>query len=171
MYQQTDKNAAIREIQKYLFYISDTKYPSIPRIPIDGVFDNETKSAVLEYQTIKNINPSGIVDYETFSALYGDYIEIEFNSNSSDYIIGDTMFPIVENEQSEDVRVLHVMINELRKKYTEIGDVGTGSFFSKRTADAIEKLSIIFCLPKTRRVNKELYYRMKEEINATNRIK
>lgn len=168
MYQQNDKRSAVREIQKYLYVLSDRKYETIPRIPIDGIFDEETKAAVIEYQKIKLLTESGIVDFETFTALYGDYLSVVDNFYTNDYIIGDSAFPLSENEQSEDVRALHLIINELRKSYPQIASVGTGSYFSKRTGDAIEALRELFIFPKSREVDKELYRRLISEINARN---
>lgn len=168
MYQQGDKRSAVREIQKYLYVLSDKKYETIPRIPIDGIFDEETKAAVIEYQKIKLLTESGVVDFETFTALYDDYISVVDNFYTNDYIIGDSSFPLSENDQNEDVRALHLMINELRKSYPQIVNVGTGSYYSKRTADAVEALRELFVFPKSRKVDKELYRRLKTEINARN---
>ena len=170
MYQQTDKKSAIKEIQKYLYVLSDRKYTEIPRIPIDGIFDKETEAAVIKFQEIKLLSKSGIVDYETFTALYDDYLGVVEDVYTADYIFGDGSFPLSENDQSEDVRALHIMINELRKTYPQINPVGTGAYFSKRTGDAIEILSELFILPKSRKLNKELYRRMIDEINARNRF-
>ena len=46
MYQQSNKNAAVKEIQTYLYLISDRMYADVPRIPIDGIYDSETEAAV-----------------------------------------------------------------------------------------------------------------------------
>ena len=171
MYQQTDKKSAIKEIQKYLYVISDKKYNEIPRIPIDGIFDDETKAAVIKFQEIMLILPSGIVDYETFGALYEVYTSIVEDFYTNDYIFGDSNFPLEENDQNEDVRALHIMISELRKTYPQITDTGSGAYFSKRTGDAIEDLRELFFLPKSRKLDKPLYRRMKAEIEARQRFK
>ena len=170
MYQQTDKKSAVKEIQKYLFVLSDKKYSNIPRIPIDGIFDKETESAVIIFQENKLISPTGIVDYETFTALYEDYISVTENFYTSDYIFGDGTFPLKENDQNEDVRALHIMINELRKSYSQISGVGTGAYFSKRTSDAIDDIRELFMMPKSGKLDKELYRRMISEIDARQRF-
>ena len=73
MYRQSDKEEAIKEVQEYLFFLSDKKYDTIKRIPIDGVFDKETEEAVIEFQLANSIEPTGIVDYETFTLLEREY--------------------------------------------------------------------------------------------------
>lgn len=170
MYPQTDKRAAIKEIQKYLFTLSDERYPEIPRIPIDGIFDKETESAVIKYQELKSFTTTGKVDYETFTALYDDYVTFENELNTPDYIFGDSALPLKENDQNEDVRALHIMINELRKTYREIPSVGNGAYFTRRTADAIEELRAIFGMDRSRQLDKALYKRMLTEIDSRKRL-
>ncbi len=170
MYHQTDKKSAIKEIQTYLYVLSDRKYKEIPRVPIDGIFDKESEAAVIEFQKIKLFSETGIVDYETFTALYEDYLAVTEDLSTNNYIFGDSVFPISENDQNEDVRALHVMINELRKTYPQITDVGSGAYFSKRTGDAIEDLRTLFMLPKSRKLDKALYQRMTDEIESRKRL-
>ena len=170
MYQQSNKNAAVTEIQKYLFFLSDKRYPQIPRIPIDGAFDKETENAVIEFQKIMLLSPSGIVDFETFTALYNEYESALNDQNTNNYIFGDGSFPLKENDQNEDVRALHVMINRLRKTYPQLNAVGTGAYFSAATKGALEKLRAIFSLRGMPILDKELYRRMKKEIDARERI-
>lgn len=170
MYQQSDKKSAITEVQKYLYVLSDKKYKEIPRVPIDGIFDEETRSAIRKFQEIKSIFATGIVDLETYTALYKDYLKAEEEFYTSDYILGDGRLPLFETNQNEDVRTLNLMINELRKSYPEIKYVGTGSYYSKATADAVEYLREIFLFPKSRKVDKAFYNRLLLELNAQNRL-
>ncbi len=170
MYRQTDRKSAIIEIQKYLYVLSDRKYKEIPRVPIDGVFDAETAYAVRKFQEIKLLPTSDKVDLETFTALYEDYREVVNEFYTTDYILGDGTLPLFETNQNEDVRALHLIINELRKSYPQIKDVGTGAYFSRRTGDAVEYLRELFGLEKSRRVDKKLYARMLLELKAQNRL-
>ena len=164
MYRQSDKEEAIKEVQEYLFFLSDKKYDTIKRIPIDGVFDKETEEAVIEFQLANSIEPTGIVDYETFTLLEREYSIAYENFSEKDYIIGDSQLPLSENDQNEDVRALHTMINELRKTYHQIESVGTGAFYSSRTGDTIESIRKLFLFPPSRALDKALYTRIKSEI-------
>jgi peptidoglycan hydrolase-like protein with peptidoglycan-binding domain len=166
MYYQNDRKSAVREIQRFLFLLSDKKYKNIPRIPIDGFFDGETKTAVSEYQKIKGISPTGIVDYITFTMLYEDYTAVLEDFYTNDYILGDGSLPLKEGDQNEDVRILHLMITELRKSYPQLTDVGSSSYYSKKTGDAIEELRKLFFMPPSREFDKELYRRSVNELNA-----
>ena len=169
MYRQENKKAAVYEIQEYLFFLSDKKYPSIPRVPIDGTFDGETRDAVIEFQKIMLLSPSGIVDYETFTALYEEYEIARLDYDTENYIFRNGTLPLKENDQNEDVRVLHTMINRLRKTYPQITDAGSGAYFSKNTAEAIKQMRILFALPGKPILDKALYRRIKSEIDARER--
>lgn len=166
MYQQSNRSEAIREIQTYLFFLSDKRYDSINRIPIDGVFDQETEQAVIAFQKETSLDPTGIVDYETFTTLYLEYKSAYEEFYEKPYIIGDGDLPLKENDQNDDVRTLHTMINELRKSYPEISEVGSGSYFSSRTGDAIEDIRYLFMFERSRVLDKALYSRIKREIAA-----
>lgn len=170
MYRQSNKKAAVTEIQKYLFFLSDKRYPEIPRIPIDGIFDKETENAVMEFQKIMLLTPSGVVDFETSTALRNEYESVMNDYNTDNYIFGHSNLPLKENDQNEDVRALHVMINRLRKTYPQISAVGSGSYFSSITKNALKQLRDIFSLPGLPILDKRLYRRMKEEIDARERI-
>ena len=170
MYYITDKKAAVRQVQKFLFLLSDTIYTSIPRIPIDGVYNGETKQAVEKFQALMNLEVTGIVDFITFSSLYDEYLKVFEWKNMRDYVVGDTEFPMVIGTYTEDVRVLHVLINELKKTYTEIPDVGKENFYTTRTAKAVEYLRKIFRFSDGEHVDKELFDRILKETDARHNI-
>lgn len=170
MYQQSDRKAAISEVQEYLFFLSDKKYQQIPRIPIDGIFDEESKNAVIEFQKIMLLSPTGEVDFETFNALYSEYQTAFLEYSTNNYVFGDGNLPLKENDQNEDVRALHIMINRLKKSYPQIDSVGTGAYFSQRTKSALKELRNLFSLPGLPILDKALYNRIISEIDARERF-
>lgn len=164
-YRINDRGAAIKEIKKYLYLISENMYKDIPRNTIDEIYDSETKAAVLKYQEIKGIEVSGVVDLETFDALYSDYLLLAEDTVTEDYILSSG-FPLKKGMISEDVRLLHLMINELRKTYQNINYVGTGNYYSSETEKAISYLRNLFGFEGGGDLDKRLYYRIKKELRA-----
>lgn len=57
------------EMIQYALNVLSAFYPTINQIPITGYFDEQTRNAVIEFQKAFNIEPTGIVDRETFEAL------------------------------------------------------------------------------------------------------
>ena len=166
MYKQENKTAAIKEIQRYLYFISDDKNSAVPRVFITGTFDEDTTDAVKAFQRESSLYETGIVDNITFDFLYRRYMDLILERNTSDYILGDGAFPLKEGDQNEDVRAFHLMLNELSKYYPQIRNVGSGSYFSRRTSNSVSALRDLFLLPGAPILDKVLYRRIKNEIDA-----
>ena len=164
-YDIADRGAAIKEIKKYLYLISENLYPQIPKTTIDEFFDEETKKAIREYQSIKEIETSGTVDYQTFDLLYADYKALENDINTVDYILS-AGFPLIEGDVSEDVRVIHLIINELSKTFENIPSLKNGNYYSSETSEAVRALRKLFDMEADSCVDKLLYLRMLREVHA-----
>lgn len=169
MYRLDDKQAAIREIKKYLYVISTRVYPQIERGTIDGQYDEATRMAVKKFQRIKRLKESGEVDIDTFNALYDVYRSATDDFYARDYIIGSTPLPVGIGCNSDDVRVLHVMINELAREHPDVKDVGNGSYYSPRTAASVMALRRVYGLDEKESIDKELYTMMRLELEAIRR--
>lgn len=50
-----------------------TYYETIPDVPITGIFDSQTRKAVIEFHKIAGLSPNGNVTPETYRILY-DYV-------------------------------------------------------------------------------------------------
>ena len=62
----------VRLLQDYLNLISDT-YTEIPKLTVDGIFGPATQTAVLAYQNLFGLEPSGVVGVETYSSITSTY--------------------------------------------------------------------------------------------------
>lgn len=65
----------VRTIQEQLNEISRA-YPRIPRVTQDGVFGPDTENAVREFQKIFNLNPDGIVGFNTWYKISAIYVAV-----------------------------------------------------------------------------------------------
>jgi peptidoglycan hydrolase-like protein with peptidoglycan-binding domain len=163
MYKSNDNNAAIREIKKYLYALNQSTYPSIRRTTVDGVYDDETRGAVMDFQALMALEQTGIVDYETFTLLYSEYL-IALESKKPDRITSGGEFPLSIGDMNEDVRLLHIYINELSRVYSSLGDVGTSSYYSSDTADAILTLSRIYMMEETNSTDRAMMDRITYDV-------
>lgn len=57
------------ELIQYALNVLSIYYPSIQGIAITGIFDEQTREQVIEFQKIMNLEPTGVVNRETFDAL------------------------------------------------------------------------------------------------------
>ncbi len=171
MYFLSDSTAAIREVQKFLYVISYNVNNLVPRVAIDGIYGNETERAVRVFQEIYGHDVSGRVDRETFESLFAVYNDAIIDINVSDYLITDAGFPITQGVQNNDVTIVHILINELSKTYTDIGYINVKSaYFSADSQNAVMELQKIFNLPVTGEVDKHFFMRMRQEIDAIKRL-
>ena len=169
MYRINDRQEAIREIKKYLYAISTRVYPQIGRTTIDGQYDEPTKSAVKKFQGIMGLAENGIVDIETFRALYKIYRSVKEDFYALDYIVEETEFHVGPGNSGENVRALHIIINELAREHPTVEGVGTGSFYSTRTARAARELRRIYGLAESENIDKITYSLMLMELEAIRR--
>ena len=55
----------LREINLY--------YNILPEVIVDGIYDNQTKNAVMDFQERHSLPPTGIVDLDTFEKIAEEY--------------------------------------------------------------------------------------------------
>lgn len=69
------KGKFVVKLQEYLNAMAD-KYPSLPKLKVDGEFGPKTEAAVLAFQNLFNLTEDGIVGNITWSILYNEYIKL-----------------------------------------------------------------------------------------------
>jgi len=67
-------------VQEWLVYLSEV-YPSIPAPTVDGIYGTETQQAVVAFQSLFGLNPSGNVGVTTWDALGAVYSDLKFGNN------------------------------------------------------------------------------------------
>lgn len=171
MYELLDTPAAIREIQKFLHVISDRVNTVIPRIAIDGIYGDETRSAVLIFQQLYDLDQNGTVDRITFDTMYLLYKEALDEEMRDDYIITEIGFPIRVGTQNNDVLYVHLLLNELKKTYKDIEPVDTKStYFSEASRKATIDLQKIFRISESGEIDAFFLSRMENELDTLKRI-
>ncbi len=62
-------------LQEYLRALSEV-YPEIPTVTVNGVFGTVTRDAVIAFQNLFGLNPTGIVDALTWQEITDAYIDV-----------------------------------------------------------------------------------------------
>ena len=138
MYQLNDKPSAIKEIQRFLYVISQ-KEKTLPHVSIDGYYGDETRLAVLEFQRLNFLEESGTVEKETYDTLYKTYLEILDEINASENGLNSESFPLKLGDSGNDVSILNSILRELCKYYKEISPPYE-DFFSRETEESVKQL-------------------------------
>ena len=81
----------VTQVQEFINYISQT-FPEIPQVPVNGVFGNQTQAAVLAFQQMEGIEPSGVVGAITWTALADLYSDLMVGfQKQTDQFAGTTL--------------------------------------------------------------------------------
>jgi peptidoglycan hydrolase-like protein with peptidoglycan-binding domain len=137
MYRIEDKKAAILEVQRFLLIIAERE-DFIPQLPQDGVYSNETRAAVKDYQGRRGIKETGVVDKETFDLLYFESEEILAEKDIKKSVLNHESFPLKLGDSGADVSNLNTILRELAVYYKNISPLPVGGFFSRNTTDAVK---------------------------------
>ena len=77
--QQGDRGVRVEQLQ-YMLRVLSAYISEIPQIAVDGIFGPETRNAVLAAQQRFGLPETGIVNYDTWEAIYNQFIGIEDTS-------------------------------------------------------------------------------------------
>ena len=131
---------AVENLQRYLRQLSFDE-PSIPRVPIDGIFESQTEAALREFQRLRSLAITGVADQETWDRLYQDYrISLAKNSPPRPILIfplepvGYVMLP---GSIGWGVSVLQGMLRELHHHDMELQNVEPTGVYDGQTEAAV----------------------------------
>ncbi|MBQ9070466.1 MAG: peptidoglycan-binding protein [Clostridia bacterium] len=163
MYNLYDKAGAISDVQRFLLLLSQNN-ANLPHLSVDGIFNEETVTAVKEFQRQNSLPITGKVEKETFDLLYLLYTEA-LKEYYTDYdTLDSTVFPLKIGDSGSDVAVLNTYIRELAKYYLDLESVW-GDFFSTATEKSVSDLQGYFREKQTGTVTKKFFARLKNEVN------
>ena len=115
MYRASDKKEAVRQLQTFLFALSERG--DIPHLAIDGIFSEETKRSVSEFQRQNSLFPSGKADKTTFDLIYKEYSDYKKSGKLNEY---GGEFPLKIADKGAAVAKLSTLLYELSEYYTDI---------------------------------------------------
>lgn len=159
MYDISNRSDAIREIQRYLlelYYYAGSKSPVI----MNGIYDAATREAVRAYQKGRALPPTGVVDRQTFNALFADYRIARESRLLSDEISSDTSLPVSLGAKGEGVRALKALMNLLAERYRLSARSDGSDVFSYAASEVAKELQAIYRMPRTGTVDPTFYGKM-----------
>ena len=143
---------AITKLQTYLraqTFVDST----FPPVPIDGIFDTQTKQAVIEFQKRNNLAQTGMVDRTTWDALYTQYLEILERTSLPEAIIPFPSYPqnyaMKRGDKSFLVAVLQHMLNEIGIIYNVFDTLEINGEYDEATEQIIRDFQARNGIPST----------------------
>ena len=164
-----EKNAIIN-LQTYL-RAQSFLYPNAIIPPVDGIFDTQTKNALIDFQLRNSLAPTGVADRITFELLYDQYIDIIENSSLPNPIIPfpshPTNYVIKRGEHSFLVAVLQYMLNEIGVVYNVFDALEINGEYDETTEKAILSFQTINSLSPTGETDRKTWNAISRIYNLT----
>ena len=148
---------AIRNLQRYLRHLSYFD-EDIPPLPLSGLWDPNTREALIAFQRKNQLPPTGTADERTWTLLYDQYRRsLEEKSppatmpifprlpERSSLRLGDVGFPVT---------AVQYMLDELTIEFDGLEGVPQNGIYGPETARAVTEFQRRNLLPETGEVDK-----------------
>ena len=130
---------------------------------VDGIYTEETRFAVEQFQSGRDLNVTGRVDKETFDLLYQEAYLIENGNDDEIYVrFGDI---------GENAGQLNSILRELGEFYKDIYPLPYGNIFSRNTASALSAALNHLSLPISGQISNAIIKRLQKELRARKTIR
>ena len=159
MYRINDRVTPIREIQSYLRGIGYSSYP----INTNGVYDDNTRAAVTDFQERSEISATGEVDLYTFERLRDEFKAKGIARRVTNELAPTTVFPLLRGTVDDVMTHINSMMSSLLDYYGMTHSIRVGRSFSKETAEGAAILRSIYSLSEGEEIDEELYFRMRRD--------
>ena len=151
-------------IQFFLNVLSQ-KYPSIKPMEITDFYGPETTRAIIEFQNLMGIQPTGITDRETLTALYREAYSILISTPVEELRLPPLPFTGVElsagmGAEYPRVLILEIMLDLISIFVPEIPTVEVGNDFGPDTTASVMAFQRLYGLPVTGIVDEETWNRL-----------
>ncbi len=141
----------VRIVQYFLSYIAIYNN-AVPAVSVDGIYGTATRDAVSAFQREYGLPVTGVVNEETYSALYDAYRGIILSLPDSQFVGMVRPFPgfdLTVGQSNEFVRLLQGYLNVISGTYPEIPSVEIDGVFGPATENAVRAFQRTFGLPET----------------------
>ncbi|MBR5826129.1 MAG: peptidoglycan-binding protein [Clostridia bacterium] len=156
----TEKQKAIYEAQGYLRNISRA-FGEIPLLIPDGIFGEETEKTVLAFQKKQGLEETGIINYETWTAIVDENDRAFFISSDS-LLIANEEFPLRRGMQSGTVAHLNTMLQRLGESYGNFSTIEVSDVFDAETERNVKQWQRVIRTEETGEVDKLTWERLVE---------
>lgn len=141
---------------------------NIPAVTPTGHYNNTTADAVRAFQREHGIEPTGVVDYETWSAIKGAYDDMCAARAEPD---GVKIFPSPKyvlkiGERSDVALCVQMMLTSLCVAYDKFDDIEKSGVYDEKTAACVREFQEINGLDPTGEVDRATWDRLAWNYNT-----
>lgn len=151
---------AIRNLQRYLRHLSYFD-EDIPPLPVSGLWDPNTRDALIAFQQKNQLPPTGTADERTWNLLHDLY---RSSMEEKSPPLGMPVFPRLPEHSSLrqgdvgfSVTAVQYMLDELTVEFEELDGIPQNGIFGPETARAVKEFQRRTLLPETGEVDKKTW--------------
>ncbi|MBE6631480.1 MAG: peptidoglycan-binding protein [Ruminococcaceae bacterium] len=163
-----DRRAFVFEIQKWLYEISKDR-DSVSGVFPDGIYGPETTDSVRTFQKAFGLEQSGDVDFNTWTAIYGEYLRIiELKEKAYPLRPFDTALEgdkVKEGDISILVQIIQIILLTLSVYYDSFPSIVIDGKYDGNTRDAVLIFQEKNGLTVTGEVDKLTWNKLAEQFN------
>lgn len=156
MYRINDRSAAIESVQRYLRVAGN---PDVFVAPT-GVFDDNTKLSVIDFQQKNGLDADGVVDKNTFDLLFAAFTFLSERDRIREGLDSFILFPLLPGQHSDPMLHINRTLRRLLDYYGKHHSLRESNFYSGSTSDAVKQIRKIYLLGDKDLIDEELYNRM-----------
>lgn len=165
-----NEREAISNLQKYLRRLSQFDN-DIRLVPIDGIYEEDTRLAVLEFQQKYGLPLTGVADRATWNMIFDKYSDLTEEKNPPDMLSLFPRNPSGYELQTGDAQFLvdavQFILDELRIDYDTLGEVKRTGTYDTATENAVREFQRINSLNITGKVNKSTWDALATQYNKS----
>lgn len=138
---ENDKNAVL-QVQRILRFLQFDSN-GMATVKPSGLYDEDTRSSIIEFQNKYGLNPSGIVDKETWELLFKiDEARRDANevARSVKIFPTDSGYYIYPDSRDNNLYVIQHMLNEISNHHDEMEKIEINGIYDNQTVNAIKSL-------------------------------
>ena len=154
---------AVFEAQSFLRNIARLDRDISPVVP-DGIFATETTDAVKSFQKKYGLEETGIINFETWELIKSKNSEAIFTASEPIQIVRITNddLPLTMGMDSTLVYTLHLMLNNVARKYDNFTPLPLQSLFDENTEREVKRWQRVISHPESGQVDKVTWNNLAE---------
>lgn len=145
-------------LQYYLAVIG-AYYQRVTPVTITGNYDEQTRQSVISFQNVFGLDPTGLVNEQTWNDIYRTYIGIveSVPTNLTNIVALYPGTELREGQTSEYIRLLQEYLTLISQTYPEVSSVNNTGYFGPVTKSSVTAFQQLRGLPQTGVVDAETW--------------
>lgn len=155
------------DLLQYFLNLITTNFRTVPHVEYTGVFDPQTRMAVIEFQKTMGLNPTGIVDQKTWHLLFKQVLGILRTLPPSAVYLPKLRFPGSEYKLGQGIEhpaiiIIQELLSYISSSVPAIPYVESTGIFDETTEQAVRTFQMIYGLEPTGQVEETTWNKLVE---------